>query len=255
MAKKHITPRLSGAILLVSLLVAVSYFAFAGTQNQVRGDNPNSKLPPEQVPEAPMPQLPASAAPVMMADFSVDDVPDDWETIDWSDYPDYQGKWGIAAEKLAQEGTLVGSEKTPTMLVAPGEIGSEGLISVQVFPQGNHMIGLVSDLSDAGYYSFRVFQDGSDPQQIRRILEYNDQNDTNNSYVIAEDKGGAGFRMGEWQELRIERDGERILCFFDGELVFDVTDQSLAGGKSGIYTLAMGDLLFDNYFMAQPVQP
>jgi hypothetical protein len=143
----------------------------------------------------------------------------------------------------------------PTMLVAPGEIGSEGLISVQVFPQGNQMLGLVFDLTEDSYYSFRIFQDGSDPQQIKRILEYNDRNDSSNSYVIAEDKVGPGFVPGEWQELRVELDGDRIQCFFAGDLVFDVSDQTLTGGKSGIYALAVGDLLFDNYVMAQPVQP
>lgn len=51
-----------------------------------------------------------------------------------------------------------------------------------------------------------------------------------------------------WQTLRVEFKGDRFRVFFQGELLFEVTDQTFAGpGKLGVWTKADSVTLFDDF--------
>ena len=84
----------------------------------------------------------------------------------------------------------------------------------------------------------------------RQLLRY----DTNTGLYakLASDTQGKGYDLGRWQDLRVETDGDLITCFFENEKVFEVHDSQFTGGQAGVFTIAMGDVIFDNFTVALP---
>jgi hypothetical protein len=46
--------------------------------------------------------------------------------------------------------------------------------------------------------------------------------------------------------------GDLITCYFEGQQVFEVHDKTYDSGKAGVYTIALGEVLFDNFTVLKP---
>lgn len=184
--------------------------------------------------------------------YGFDAQPSGWRALDTADMPDGYGVWTTRAGKLAENMTVSGSGGFDnTMYLAPVDTAGRASVSAQVYPQGNQVVGLVFRASDQGYYLFRVFRGDGAEMPVRRQLQRYDAA-TGIYTTLAEDRQGRGYALGKWQELRVDLDGDAITCSFDGERVFQVRDGQLAGGQAGVYTLALGEVFFDNFAVAQP---
>lgn len=165
--------------------------------------------------------------------------------------PDEQGLWVAENGQLAQKGTPAGEPSfDETIMQIPVETAGVASIGVQVYPQGNQVVGMVFRSSDAGYYLFRVFRDGGTPPLRRELQRYDSK--TGEYVSLAQDTKGKGYVDGIAQSLRVDLNGDLIQCFFQGEKVFEMRDATLTKGQAGVYTLALGDVQFDNFTFAQP---
>jgi regulator of sirC expression with transglutaminase-like and TPR domain len=54
------------------------------------------------------------------------------------------------------------------------------------------------------------------------------------SWKVLQQKSSAAYRPGEWNTLKVRLDRERIRCFVNDQLVFDVRDDAFASGKVGL---------------------
>jgi hypothetical protein len=206
-------------------------------------------LAADKVPEAPEVSLPAAKNSVVASE-RFDVKPADWTQRDVTILPEYQAQWDVSANKL-MVGMPPGSAPNgdEAIFLSSREASDQSLVAAQFFPQGNQVIGLVFGASDSGYYLYRVFANDSTLPHRRMLQRF----DPKAGYTtIADDAKGAGYQYGQWQELRVERDGSKIVCWFGGEKVFEVEDSTLGAGAAGVYTLNTGDVYIDNFTVAQP---
>jgi hypothetical protein len=65
--------------------------------------------------------------------------------------------------------------------------------------------------------------------------------------VLAEDT--VPYTMNQWYSVRIEVQGSNIKVYLDRALLFDVTDDSIASGKVGLYSWGNAGSEFDDIFV------
>ncbi len=248
MQKSRLTLYSLLTFLAIGLAIGVYTFTTTAQQGIVVQVVPEP-LAADKIPEAPEVSLPAAKNSVVDSE-RFDVKPVDWTQIDTSIFPEYQAKWDVSANKL-MVGMPLGSapDGAEVIFLSNHKASEQSVVAAQFFPQGNQVIGLVFGSSDAGYYLFRVFADSSTLPHRRMLQRF----DAKDGYTtIADDTKGAGYTYGQWQELRVERSGSTIVCWFAGEKVFEVEDSTLGAGVAGVYTLNMGDVYIDNFTVAQP---
>jgi hypothetical protein len=242
------------------LLGVIAAFAAIGIYmfNAVAQDRPHDPftegaLPPAQV-QPPPTSIPAPAPGAALSTIqaeSFDTLPAGWTAVELAAMPDQQGSWASEAGKLVAKAPPSGQQSFEgSIFLNPLAVGARASLSVQVYPQGNQVVGIVFRSSKSGYYLFRVFRDGNNSPERRQLQRYDAQSGL--SSTLIGDTQGKGYELGRWQELRVELDGELISCFFEGQKVFEVRDAHFSAGQAGVYTLALGDVIFDNFTVALP---
>jgi hypothetical protein len=244
-------------VVLLAILIGGFYLVSVGAEDREWDPHFDGPKDASEIEDAPMIQLAAEQPVAMLATF--DEQTSDWQRIQHEIViPDEYGVWEVDSGKLVQKGTVSGpgyDSFAQTIFLAPTPLADEAIVSVHTFPQGNQVVGLVFGATEQGHYHYRVFRQSlvpTDEPSVNHKLEYYNMQ-TDEYRVLAENAELDGFALGSWQELRVALDGDTITCFFDGEQAFEVTDPQLAaGGQAGVYTLARGDVLFDNFIILQP---
>jgi hypothetical protein len=248
MPKSRLT--LYSLLTLLAIGLAIGVYTFSTTAQQgIVVEVVPEPLAADKVPEAPEVSLPAAKSGQVDSE-RFDVKPADWTQRDVSILPEYQAQWDVSATKL-MVGMPAGSAPNgeEAIYLSNRVVSDQGIVGAQFFPQGNQVIGLVFGSSDSGYYLYRVFADSSTLPHRRMLQRF----DPKNGYTtIADDAKGAGYQYGQWQELRVERSGSKIICWFGAEKVFEVEDSTLGAGVAGVYTLNTGDVYIDNFTVAQP---
>jgi len=226
--------------------------------NAVAQDRPHDPftegaLPPAQVQPAPTSvpvPAPNSALSTVQTE-GFDTLPAGWTAVELAAMPDQQGRWASEAGKLVAQSPDSGEQSfEDSIFLAPTATTGRATIAVQVYPQGNQVVGVVFRSTKNGYYLFRVFRDGNNAPERRQLQRYDAK--TGLYTTLKADTQGKGYVLGQWQDLRVETDGDLITCFFNTEKVFEVHDAQFTGGQAGVYTLALGDVIFDNFTVALP---
>jgi hypothetical protein len=65
-------------------------------------------------------------------------------------------------------------------------------------------------------------------------------------------EGAATVESGQWQELRVEVDGQHFRGFLNGELVVEASDDAYAAGRPGLWTKADSVTCFDDVQLTTP---
>ncbi len=240
---------------LIAAFAAIGIYMF----NAVAQDRPHDPftegaLPPTQVPPPPA-TIPAPAAAPSTAlsniqSESFDTLPSGWTSPDTAAMPDQKGGWASEAGKLVAKQPDSGQQSfDESIFLDPIATGARANVAVQVYPQGNQVVGIVFRSTKSGYYLFRVFRDGNNTPDHRQLQRYDA---STGKYTTLIGDQGKGYALGSWQDLRVELNGDLITCFFQGEKVFEVHDSQFTSGQAGVYTLALGDVIFDNFTVALP---
>jgi hypothetical protein len=216
-------------VLCVTVLLGGFYLVSVGAEDREWDPHVDGPRPPSEIEDAPLIQLSAQQPMAALSTFdeSTESL-EDWERIQHDIVlPEYYGVWEMDSGKLVQKGTVAGPAHDSfdqTIFLAPTELAEQSIISVQVFPQGNQVVGLVFGATDQGHYHYRVFRQSreeTDQPAVNHKLEYYNMQ-TDEYRVLAESDAFGGFILAEWQELRVELDGDVITCSFDGEQTIQV---------------------------------
>jgi hypothetical protein len=248
--------QLSTALLVgvIAVFAAIGIYMYnAVAQDRPHDVNTEGALPANQV-QPPPTTVPAAAPSTALSNIQTegfDAQPAGWTSVEMAAMPDQQGSWATEAGKLVAKAPDGGQESFEgSLYLAPTATAARANIAVQVYPQGNQVVGIVFRSTKNGYYLFRVFRDGNNAPERRQLQRYDAQ--TGLYTTLVGDTQGKGYELGRWQDLRVETDGDLITCFFDNQKVFEVHDSQFTGGQAGVYTLALGDVIFDNFTIATP---
>ncbi|MBA3469916.1 MAG: hypothetical protein H0T53_09755 [Herpetosiphonaceae bacterium] len=248
MPKSRLT--LYSLLTLLAIGLAIGVYTFSTTAQQAIVEQVLPEpVAADKIPEAPEVAVPAARGGQVDSE-RFDIKPAQWTQRDVSILPEYQAQWDVRANKLTV-GMPAGSAPSgdEAIFLSDRQASDQSLVAAQFFPQGNQVIGLVFGSSENGYYLFRVFADSSTLPHRRMLQRF----DPKAGYTtIADDAKGAGYQYGQWQELRVERSGSKIICWFGSEKVFELEDNTLGAGMAGVYTLNTGDVYIDNFTVAQP---
>jgi hypothetical protein len=239
---------------VIAAFAAIGIYMFSAVaQDRPHDPFTEGALPPAQV-QPPPTTAPAAAPSSALSNVqteSFDTQPAGWTSFDTAAMPDQKGSWASESGKLVAKQPDSGQQSfEDSIFLAPFATGARATVSVQVYPQGNQVVGLAFRSSKSGYYLFRVFRDGNNATDHRQLQRYDAS--TGQYTTLASDTQGKGYELGSWQDLRVELDGDLISCFFNNAKVFEARDAQLSAGQAGVYTLALGDVIFDNFSVAQP---
>jgi len=239
---------------VIAAFAAIGIYMFSAVaQDRPHDPFTEGALPPAQVqpPPTTVPAaVPASALSNVQTE-SFDSLPSGWTAFDTAAMPDQKGSWASEAGKLVAKQPDSGQQSfEDSLFLAPLATGARANVAVQVYPQGNQVVGLVFRSSKSGYYLFRVFREGNNAPDRRQLQRYDAS--TGQYTTLASDTQGKGYELGKWQDLRVELEGDLIRCFFNDQKVFETHDGTFSAGQAGVYTLALGDVIFDNFSVAQP---
>ena len=100
----------------------------------------------------------------------------------------------------------------------------------------------------ASYYRYRILKDSYEatPKQVLEKVE------GGVATTLAE-QVGPGFAEREWHVLALTVAGGRLTVTLDGQVVAEAEDPApLSAGRAGVYTRAMGGILFDDFSVTAP---
>ncbi|WP_299467612.1 tetratricopeptide repeat protein [uncultured Gimesia sp.] len=72
---------------------------------------------------------------------------------------------------------------------------------------------------------------------------------------VLEEKKSNSYREGEWNQLKVRLEADRILCFVNDEQVFEVKDQSYTEGKAGLAKFRNTVASFRGFQVASRIEP
>jgi len=61
-----------------------------------------------------------------------------------------------------------------------------------------------------------------------------------------------GYESRQWNTITFSVNGDRLRAFFNGQATIEVRDGRLLSGSAGLYTRAIGGMLFDHVTITSP---
>jgi hypothetical protein len=204
------------------------------------------------------PTAPASlqGAPLAQADFADPAALSAWELVDLTFVlAESRALWEVADGRLVQANTAAAgnpSTHETAAITGSGE-WTDYTVQVSFYDQNNGTAGLLARYSGANpqtasYYRYRILKDSYEatPKQVLERVE------GGVATTLAE-QVGPGFVEREWHVLALTVAGGKLTVTLDGTLVAEAEDpQPLSAGRAGIYTRAMGGILFDDFSVTAP---
>lgn len=166
---------------------------------------------------------------------------------------DQQPIWAIADGRLVQRLTAAaGNPSTLETAALTGEATwDDYTVQVSFYDLYNGTAGLVArytgdDPLTASYYRFRILKNAY-PATPKRVIEKVDQGVVTTLVELKE----PGFVDRQWHVLTMSVVGDTITVTLGGIVIAEAVDATpLAAGRAGIYTRAMGGILFDDFSVA-----
>jgi hypothetical protein len=132
---------------------------------------------------------------------------------------------------------------------------ADGSIRASFYDLHNGVAGLVARYTDsngdgttASYYRYRVIKNSysATPKQVLEKV-------VDGAAVSLVEITTPGFDDRAWHVVTLQVVGGRITVTLDGQVVAEATDpQPLAAGRSGVYSRALGGILFDDVVISAP---
>jgi hypothetical protein len=255
--------------LVVSVVVAGLVVAgvlaglVAAPQGAAQGQGPLLEYPPSEPtatigpnPQAGGPGL--AGATVVLAQSSFDDASAlaSWEPVDLGFVlADSRSGWTVAEGRLAQDyaGLAKDASIQETAALSGSTSWTDYTVEVSFYDQFNGTAGLMArysgaDPTTASYYRVRMLKDtfeASPKLVLEKVVQGAPQS-------LVEIKG-PGFSERVWHRLSLTVQGGALTAKLDGVVVAEATDSApLAAGRAGIYTRAVGGIVFDDFLVTAP---
>lgn len=249
------TSRLAIALMtgLIALLAIVAVNLSFSTGTQAQDSEPLLKYP-DFAPTptiAPAPEQPAlagvvqksSAAPLFSDSFDGAKA-GAWEFADLTQVlPEDKATWSVQDGRLVQTGTTI--PNSPKANPAAAFVGSSSwtdyTVQAKVYDQINGTFGLIARRSGDSFYRYRVVADVFDtaPKQVLEKV-------VNGVATPLAEVASPGYQQRQWYNVALSVQGSEIRVWLDGKLVAQATDTTLTSGQAGLYTIAAGNIFFDD---------
>ena len=249
-------------LLLTSLLlVMVAVFGgfwLALRPGKAEEGGPILQYPPE--PPAPTigpnPTVPAglAAGPQFVADFATADSLAAWQSVALDfvlteDTPN----WVIDNGRLRQDfaGELRNSSLAQVALLAAAPVVGDGVVRVSFYDEFNGVAGIVARYQgevgyEASYYRVRLLK-----REYEATPKYILEKVVDGVATPLATVEGPGFAPRQWHVIELELRGGTLQVRLDGKLLMEaIDDQPLPAGQAGVYTRAIGGMLFDGVIIA-----
>ncbi|MCS6839911.1 MAG: LamG domain-containing protein [Roseiflexus sp.] len=217
--------------------------------------------PPPTPTVAPLPSLPADLAgtqesgTILFADTfdagAGGQVSPAWEIVDVAFVlPEDRAAWMVRDGRLAQNGTAgpTGDPRPHETLAVVGDADwTDYTISAWFYDQFNAAAGLVARRQGSNFYRFMVIANDY-PVAPRVMLE----RVVDGKATTLASRDMPGYDRRRWYHISMTVQGARISAAINGETVLDARDPTFASGQAGLFTYALGGMLFDHVRVTTP---
>ena len=224
---------------------------------QAEEGGPMLQYPPE--PPAPTvgpnPTIPAflASGPLFVADFATTDAIADWQMIELDFIlPEDRANWVIDTGRLRQDfaGEIRNSALTQLAALAPVEL-ADGVVRASFYDEFNGIAGLVVRYQgevgyESSYYRLRLLKneyEATPKYALERVVD--------GVVTPLATVDGPGFAPRQWHVVELEVRGGELTARLNGKLLLRASDPNpLPAGRVGIYTRALGGIMFDDFIVA-----
>ncbi len=243
--------------LAATLLAVGAALILALRPGQAEEGGPILQYPPE--PPAPTigpnPTVPPSlaAGPQFVADFATTESLSAWQSVALDFVlPEDRANWVIDNGRLRQDfaGELRNSSLAQVTLLAPVTF-TDGVVRVSFYDEFNGIAGVVARYQgevgyEASYYVLRLLKseyEATPKYALEKVVD-----GVATSLATVE---GPGFTPRQWHVIELEVRGNTLTARLDGKLLMQANDaQPLPAGQVGVYTRAIGGMLFDDFIVS-----
>lgn len=259
--KRYRTPVVVSGVIGLLVLAIVAVALWQAPMGVAQDQQPILQYPefPPTPTIGPNPTTPAvlqSGAPLVATTFDDASALNAWQIVDLEFVlPESASVWAVEEGRLAQNTTAAaGNPSIQETAALIGEAGwTDYSVRVNFYDLYNGTAGLIArysgdDPTTASYYRFRILKDSFEATP-KQVLERVAGGVATTLVEIKE----PGFREREWHTLAMSVNGGAIIVSLDGTVVAEAIDPApLASGRAGIYTRAIGGILFDDFAVVQP---
>jgi hypothetical protein len=194
---------------------------------------------------------PQAATTLVTEQFDTDGALTRWRIVDLEDVPnERRSLWTVVEGRLRQDRT-VPPLRDPSIhetAALTGEAGwSDYTISASFYDQDNANVGLIVRYRNGSYYRYRIIRDDYEDRPkhvIERVVD--------GSATVLASLDASGYEPRQWNTIAFSVNGDQLRAFFNGQATMEVRDAQLASGAAGLYTRAIGGMLFDNVMITSP---
>jgi hypothetical protein len=243
------------AVLLVAAALALSAPTPSG-QAEVQDLLVLPTVPPTPtVPPAPPARAdiaaPQGGTTLATASFDGTDALDGWQIVDLEDVPvERRSLWVVVDGRLRQDRT-VPPLRDPSIHETAALTGdaawSDYTISASFYDQDNANVGLIARYQNGAYYRYRIIREGYEdrPKHVIELV-------AEGTVTTLASLDAPGYEPRRWNTIMLSVNGDQVRAFFNGQLTIETRDAQLASGAAGLYTRAIGGMLFDNVTITSP---
>ncbi|MFN3373087.1 MAG: hypothetical protein ACK44M_05900, partial [Chloroflexus sp.] len=203
----------------------------------------------------PNPTIPAglAAGPRFVADFATPDTITDWQMVELDPIlPEDRANWVIDTGRLRQDfaGELRNSALTQLAALAPVEL-TDGVVRASFYDEFNGIAGLVARYQgevgyEASYYRLRLLKN-----EYEATPKYALEKVVDGVVTPLATVEGPGFAPRQWHVIELEVRGGELTARLNGKLLLNARDpEPLPPGRVGVYTRALGGIMFDDVIVA-----
>ncbi|MCS6939261.1 MAG: hypothetical protein RMJ55_19125 [Roseiflexaceae bacterium] len=217
--------------------------------------------PPPTPTVAPLPSLPAGLAgtqesgTILFADTfdagAGGQVSLPWEIVDVAFVlPEDRAAWIVRDGRLTQNATAgpTGDPRPNETLAVVGDAEwTDYTISTWFYDQFNAAAGLIARRQGSSFYRFMVIANDY-PVAPRVILE----RVVDREATVLASRDMPGYERMRWYHISMTVDGNRISAAINGATVLEASDSTLSSGQAGLFTYALGGMLFDHVRITTP---
>jgi hypothetical protein len=183
--------------------------------------------------------------------FDTDGALSRWRIVDLEDVPnERRSLWTVVEGRLRQDRT-VPPLRDPSIHETAALIGaadwSDYTISAGFYDQDNANVGLIARYRDGSYYRYRIIRSDYEDRPkhlIERVVD--------GTVTVLASLDAPGYEPRRWNTITFSVNGNQLRAFFNGQATMEVRDAHLSSGSAGLYTRAIGGMLFDHVMITSP---
>ncbi|NTV04769.1 DUF1080 domain-containing protein, partial [bacterium] len=179
-----------------------------------------------------------------------------WQFVDLEPVlADSRANWALSAGRLVQD--AAGRAKNPSIQETAALTGSaewtDYTVQVSFYDELNGVAGLIAryrgaEPTTASYYRYRILKStyAATPKQVLEKVEQG-------VATTLTEVEAPGFTERSWNVVALTVQGGQLTVRLNGQVVAEAQDAApLPAGQAGIYTRAIGGILFDDFSVVAP---